>query len=549
MLVAGIVAGLAGPASSAHGEAASGARDWQAEGRAAAAEARRLAPDAGHAKNVVLFIGDGMGISTVTAARILEGQLRGEPGEENLLAFERLPYVALSKTYNTNQQVPDSAGTMTAIVTGTKTRAGVLGIAPAVARGDAVAASAQGARLETLFERAEARGLATGIVTTTAVTHATPAACYGHSPERDWEDDSKLTPEALAAGFPDLARQLVEFAAGDGLEVALGGGRSSFLPREAPDPEYPEQHGARRDGRNLADEWVARGPGSVFVWNRDQLAALDMGATQRLLGLFEPRHMHWEAHRARDRAGEPSLAEMTAAAIARLERNERGYVLMVEGGRIDHGHHAGSAFLALHDTIAFSEAVAWALAHVDLGETLVVVTADHSHVLTMAGYPTRGNPILGLSVGNDEAGEPRSDPTLDAEGLPYTTLGYANGPGYTGASDAQPAGTKHFPHLPRRVEPGTAARPDLREVDTTGPLYLQESTVPLTGETHGGEDVAIYAGGAGGALFHGVQEESYVYHAIVSALGWDDAQPERGFWRRWLGRPPREESRAAPPLR
>lgn len=247
--------------------------------------------------------------------------------------------------------------------------------------------------------------------------------------------------------------------------------------------------------------------------------------------------MHWEAHRAADPGGEPSLAEMTAVALERLERHDGGYLLMVEGGRIDHGHHASSAFLALHDTIAFSRAVDLAIARVDLSETLVVVTADHSHVFTIAGYPTRGNPILGLADRNEDDGSPSSEPARDALGLPYTTLGYANGPGHTGASNAQPAGWKRFPHFPRTVERGTAARPDLSQVDTQDPFYLQESTVPSTAETHAGEDVAIYAGGPGAALFHGVQEQSYVYHAVVGALGWDQPEPdEPGFWRRLFRR-------------
>jgi len=131
-------------------------------------------------------------------------------------------------------------------------------------------------------------------------------------------------------------------------------------------------------------------------------------------------------------------------------------------------------------------------------DTLIVVTADHSHTLTLAGYPTRGNPILGLVRGNDERGDPSGKPMLDANGRPYTTLGYANGPGYK----------------------GSAGRPDLSQVDTGNAKYLQESTVPLDAETHGGEDVPLYAGGPGAQLFHGVQEQSYIYHAIVAALGW-----------------------------
>lgn len=468
---------------------------WQVQGREAVADALALSPRPGPARNLILFLGDGMSLTTVTAARILEGQRRGQSGEENLLAFEHLPYVALVKTYNTNQQTPDSAGTMTAIVTGSKTRAGVIGVDETVERGDA--AGVEGHRLSTLFEQAEERGLATGVVTTARVTHATPAALYAHVPERGWENDSLLPDSARAIGFPDIARQLIEFPYGDGLEVALGGGRAGFLPASSSDPEYPDVRGMRRDGRDLTAEWTARRPRARYVWNADAMAAIDPGRTDALLGLFEPSHMRFEAERAKDVAGEPSLAEMTLEALEILSRNPRGYLLMVEGGRIDHGHHRGDAYLALDETIAFSDAVRAALERVDLDDTLVVVTADHSHTLSMAGYATRGNPILGKSSGNDARGEPSGQLDRDAHGLPYTTLGYQNGPGYRGGS-----------------------RPDLSDVDTTAEDFLEEATVPLESESHSGEDVPVYAGGPEAQLFHGVQEQSYIYHAIVEALGW-----------------------------
>ncbi|MCZ6785238.1 MAG: alkaline phosphatase, partial [Proteobacteria bacterium] len=379
------------------------------------------------ARNVILFVGDGMGISTVTAARILEGQLRGETGEENQLAFEALPHVALSKTYNTNQQVADSAGTMTAMVAGEKTKAGILSLDDSVARGDW--RSAAGAQLETLLEQAEDRGLSTGVVTTARLTHATPAACYAHTPERDWENDSLLPEAARADDFPDIARQLVEFGHGDGLEVALGGGRANFLPATAPDPEDAGATGARADGRNLTAEWLERLPDSAYVWNAEQLAALDPAQTNHVLGLFEASHMEYEFDRSGDAGGEPSLSEMTAFALKVLSRNPEGYFLMVEGGRIDHGHHANNALRALTDTIEFANAVRTALEATSAADTLVVVTADHSHVFTLSGYPTRGNPILGLVRTNDMWGAPVAEPALDALGLPYTTLSYANGPG------------------------------------------------------------------------------------------------------------------------
>jgi alkaline phosphatase len=502
------------------------ANAWFAEGRQEVRRAARFVEGEPAAKNVILFVGDGMGVSTVTAARILEGQRRGQPGEENRLAFEHLPHVALAKTYTTDSQVADSAGTITALMTGVKTKTGVLGVDERVRRGHFE--SVEGTRVATLLEEAEDRGLATGIVSTATVTHATPAGCYAHVPFRFWEDDSRMSPEARQAGFPDIARQLVEHRHGDGIEVALGGGRSHFRPGSEVDPEDPNTRGGRVDGRDLVHAWQTGRPGSAYVWNREGLRRLDRAKTTRVLGLFEPGDMKWEGERAGDRAGEPSLAEMTSVAIDLLARDPDGFFLMVEGGRIDHGHHVGSAYHALTDTIAFSDAVKVALDKTNPRETLVVVTADHSHTLTISGYPKRGNPILGQVVMVDWLSDGDLTVGRDALDLPYTTLSYANGPGYTGATNTQPEGPHRLGHEPCDSRPPyachfrgiTAGRPDLSTVDTADPSFLQEATVPMAQETHAGEDVPIYAGGTRAALFHGVKEQSYVYHAMVEALGW-----------------------------
>jgi alkaline phosphatase len=461
---------------------------WFDSGRAAVERASGFAADSGRARNVILFVGDGMGIATITAARILAGQRRGESGEENSLSFERLPWLALSKTYSVNQQTSDSAPTMTAMVTGIKTNDGAISVNARAKRGDY--RTVAGNAVMTIVEQAEEKGMATGVVTTARLTHATPAACYAHTSDRDWEADADQPAEANAAGFPDIARQLIEFGYGDGLEVALGGGRAKFLPDTVRDPEYPAKKGQRRDGRNLAEEWAAR-PGAAWVWNKAQFDAIDPGSTRHLLGLFEPSHMQYAHDRDRDSAGEPSLSEMTAKAIDLLSVSGKGFFLMVEAGRIDHAHHAGNAFRALTDTIELSNAVETALARVDLNDTLVIVTADHSHVFTMGGYPKRGNDILGKTRGTDEDGFSRN-----RNGMPYTTLGYANGPGYRG--------------------PG--ARPDLTAIDTAAPDYQQEATVPLESETHGGEDVAIFAGGPLAHLFRGVLEQHVIYHVMAEAL-------------------------------
>jgi alkaline phosphatase len=198
--------------------------------------------------------------------------------------------------------------------------------------------------VKTILEQAEHRGMSTGVVTTARITHATPAVNYAHISNRDWEDNSSLPPGATVK---DIARQLIEFPYGNGLEVALGGGRSYFLPNSVYDLEYTTQRGRRTDGRDLTADWLANYSNSAYVWNKAQFDAVNAGTTNHLLGLFERSHMRYEADRSLDVAGEPSLAEMTAKAIQVLKKNPRGFYLMVESGRIDHGHHAGNAHRAL----------------------------------------------------------------------------------------------------------------------------------------------------------------------------------------------------------
>lgn len=491
-------------------------KDWYRAGQRAVREAKKVTPNTGRAKNVILMVGDGMGVSTVTAARILEGQLRGQPGEENVLSFERMPYTALIKTYSTNEQVSDSSGTMTAMVTGVKTRSALVSVDSEVDVGDFAAAPSH--RLTTIFELAERAGRSTGIVTTTRVTHATPACCYAHSPARGWEDDARLSDDAVRADFPDIARQLIEFSWGDGPEVVFGGGRRHFLPNSVNDPEDSSLTGRRKDGRDLTTEWTARSTGR-YIWNKEQFDKIDPKKAGKILGLFSPSHMAYEHDRRSDIAGEPSLSEMTAKAIDILSNGDKGYLLMVEGGRIDHAHHDANAFRALTEAIEFSRAVHVALTKTDQRETLIIVTADHSHVFTIGGYPVRGNPILGKVIQTDSHGRPEEKLAVDGLGLPYTTLGYANGPGYTGATPDQPEGPKRWPAPHSGFQAITKGRPDLTHVDSTDPEYLFECISPQGWESHGGEDVALYADGPHAYLFRGVLEQNVIFHVMVEAMG------------------------------
>ncbi|XP_035665964.1 alkaline phosphatase-like [Branchiostoma floridae] len=446
------------------------------------------------AKNVIMFLGDGMGVSTVTAARILKGQLEGLAGEESALSWEDFPHVAMSKTYNVDRQVADSAGSATAYLCGAKANFGTVGVDASVRRGDCRAMGGDKHKVDSVARLADKDGKSVGVVTTTRLTHASPAGTYANSPERGWENDSDMPDQAKRDGCKDIASQLIEN--GRNYKVLLGGGRRNFFDN-AIDPEYPhESHtrGRRRDGRNLVVEWGwgKEDFNTSYVWNKEQFDKIDPLKTDYLLGLFEPSHMQYVTDT--DRAGEPTLTEMTDKAIRMLQKDDNGYFLFVEGGRIDHGHHKGRATRALTETIEMERAVQRAKELTSSEDTLIIVTADHSHTLTIGGYPMRGRPIIGLGQAYD--GEDWAQ-----DGLPFTTLIYANGPGF--------------------AVHGNGRRHDIRRVDVADKNYRQQATLPFPDESHAGEDVSIYARGPMSHLFHGVQDQSYIAHAIkyASCLG------------------------------
>jgi len=421
------------------------------------------------AKNVILFIGDGMGVSTITAARIFDGQSKGMSGEENTLEFEKFENLALVKTYNTNAQVPDSAGTATAILSGYKTNIGAINVKPNKDVSKMVLSSCVLKKNEpTLLKRAKKAGLSVGVISTARITHATPAAVYGHSVSRDWEKEADIDPRAAKYGCKAIADQLLKNTP----DITLGGGARNFTDEQL-------------------ENWQKK-DGHIYV--KDAAGFRAAPKDQKLLGLFTQSHMSYEADR--DDSKEPSLAEMTAATIDALAARETGYVMMVEAGRVDHAHHGTNAHRALRDMQALNAAVKTAIEKTG-DDTLIMVTADHSHVFTMSGYPVRGNPILGLvRRPNPETGEPAEDYSRDLEGKPYTTLGYANGPNIRETDS-----------------------PALTDNIVQAEDYQQQTTVHLESETHGGEDVPLYATGPGSHMVRGVIEQNEISDIIDAALG------------------------------
>lgn len=392
----------------------------------------------GKAKNVIIMVGDGMGVSTVTAARWYVVQ----HGNESLY-LDSMPYTAVVQTASQDRMVTDSAAGATAIFSGNRTYNGQINYR-------------DGQTFRTILTDARDAGKATGIVTTSRVTDATPAGTYAVVDNRG--DESGIALQLLSSG----------------IDVILGGGSSYFLPQNVTDPEYGSP-GLRADGRNLIAEFQKKG--YVHVWSQAGFDQIEGANATKLLALFEPGSMHYEADRSTDLVGEPDLSEMTATSIRLLSQDPDGYFLMVEGGRIDHAHHENKAGKAILDTVEFDDAVRTAASMINPNETLLLVVSDHSHTLAIAGYPRAGQDVLG---------------TTNYEGRTIPVLSYAVG--------SKPYVESEWLNL----------TPDKNTIYPAG--------IVLNSGIHGGETVIGYAAGPGADRMHGTLHLTDVYHIAHDAM-------------------------------
>jgi alkaline phosphatase len=453
--------------------------------------ANDVGPMSDRARNLIFFLGDGMGINTLTAARIYAV---GESGE---LTIDTLPESAFVKTFSNDAQVTDSAASMSAYMTGVKQNNGVISmsgdtraIAPAE---DGSSRCTNGAPVSTLLELAKARGLATGIVTTTSVTDATPAATYAHACHRKLQNQIAAMMVPGGAGY--------NAALGNGLDLVFGGGAQYFRP--------VAKGGKRTDGRDLLAELQARGYRTAN--DAASLAAL-AASSQPAIALFAEDDLAYDAER--DPAKQPSLADMARKAVSLLsqrsasgEAKGEGFFLMVEGGLIDHALHGSRAKRALQETAAFDAALKAAIDEVQkvdpgLKHTLIVATADHDHTLLINGYSPRSGPTTAGKPG--VLGLVRSLPDgkikLDKDGAPYAILGFGTG--------------EH------RVQGSRATQAGLTDAIVSADDYHQEAAVHTKSETHGGADVYLGATGAGAELFRGTIDNTRVFTLIKEAAGW-----------------------------
>lgn len=326
--------------------------------------------------------------------------------------------------------------------------------------------------VNSIIKWAQDDGMLTGFVTNTRVTHATPAALYAHTPDRRWECEQKMPESAHQEGCKDIARQLIEDLTGQNINVIMGGGRQMLQSNVSDTPEDPIDTWSckSKDGRDLIQKWrdikSGHNQAHIVVQNSGELDNLNPAEVDYILGIFANGHLKYEYERDTSPLGMPSLKQMVLKALDFFKTKDQRFLLVVEGGMIDQAHHRGTAKKALSEVLAFNEAINATVKALGskLEDTLVIVTADHSHTLTINGHAPKGADILGLA-GNSKT-----------EGTPYTTLTY--GTTYKGFQpDAQ------------------GLRKDPSQQDTTDWEYMQQGAINTDENYHGGSDVTIHSVG------------------------------------------------------
>src|SRR5882762_1129885 len=451
------------------------------------------------AKNVILFIGDGMSVAHRTAARILsKGLVEGRYGGE--LAIDDMPHMALVSTSGTDSVVTDSANSMSAYATGHKSCVNALGVYCARNKN-----TLDHPKVETISEFVKrTRGMSVGVVTNTEIEDATPAAMVAHTRRRsDYNDIVKM--------FFDVQP-----------DVILGGGSVNFLAKSTP--------GSKRTDE---DDFIKKfeGAGYTFASTKNELAAA--AGKPKVLGLFNTSNVDGALDRLFLKKGtvdkfpdQPDLTDQVRAALDVLSKNDKGFVLMVESGRIDKYSHSLDWERAVFETIMLDNAVKVAKEFAaSRTDTLIVVVADHAHPVSIIGTydDERPGQLLRDKLGIYEQSIVPNYPKANADGYPekvdvsrrlafvfgsypdYCDLGKAyldgeNVPAVAGAAKDMVANEKYC-NLPGAVR-------------KTGNLPFSANQ-----GVHSADDVVLTASGPGAELFHGRIDNTRVFRYIATALG------------------------------
>jgi alkaline phosphatase/streptomycin-6-phosphatase len=384
-------------------------------------------------RNVIFLLGDGMGTQEITAARYYQGV-------SNELNVDQMPFTGFDTTWSVKPAAappylpdydPDSASTGTMWATGQKT------LDERISQGPSSAINVPGTNLRTVLEIAQRRGMKVGDVSAAEITDATPAVLASHISLRGCQGPTDMGPCPLetkgAGGLGSIAEQEVDHK----VDVLLGGGRNRFAQTIGSGPDT---------GKTVIQS--AQAKGYQYVTDAAGLSGIK-NANKPVLGLFNPSNMslEWSGPAAslgkgnapvacsenQRPANEPSLAAMTDKAIDLLD-NRKGFFLQVEGASIDKQDHATNACGQIGETVAFDEAIGVALDYQrQHPDTLVVVTADHSHTSQIVGEDAAG---AGIPTGYSTNLLTKDGQTLS---LTYGTAGYNPG----GAPLAAPPSQQH----------------------------------------------------------------------------------------------------------
>jgi alkaline phosphatase len=418
-------------------------------------------------RHVILMIGDGLGFSHIALAR------RAALGAGGRFAFERLGEVGIVTTESGSNAVTDSGAAATAFGAGVKTGNRVVGIDRAERP------------VKTLGDLAHTAGWSVGYVTTTRITHATPAAFYAHQKDRDAECD--------------IAPQLFLQAP----EVAIGGGLTFF------DPESPD---CKAFGRDERGDLLERASQSGYdLWLRGG-SPPPANPRRKLLGLLSRSHLAYQLDDAGipEERRDPSLAALTETALAHLYAEGRPFFLLVEGGRIDHAGHSFDAAGVVAETVAFDEAVKVVARFLEQQpNTLVVLTADHA------------TGALGVQEFTDWPALDRQTASVDAMAAQIRDAGagFHELAQWTGYSDWKAEeldavrATANIYEARRRLGRALGDRQGV-----TWSTRVLETTEATKGHT--GEDVPLYAAGQGAERFRGVLDNTDIPQRIAALLGW-----------------------------
>ncbi len=413
-------------------------------------------------KNIILMIGDGMGFSQLTLGRLAKGSL----------AIEECPVGGVMTTHPlpSSGVITDSAAAGTALATGYKTDNGIISQTP------------EGKALYTVLENARDKGKATGLVTTTRITHATPAVFAAHIDDRDNENA--------------IAEQLVNAD----VNVLLGGGLRHFIPEG-------HEGSKRNDDRNLVKEMESKG----YAFAKDRQGLLDVTSKDegKILGLFKGSHMSYELDR--DVKKEPSIAEMTKAALEILSKDQEGFFLMVEGGRIDHASHANDTPTTMTDMMAFDEAVKAALDFAKMdGNTLVIVTADHATGGLSIGMGeeqwAKPEVLFDVKGSVEEKIAPMLKEDSSAEAIKKIAAEYM---GITDLTDEEIAA----------IQQGLEIEGEWTVTDPIVKVINKRAHIGWTTHQHDGSVVPLFVFGPASVLFSGIKDNACVGKTIFQLQG------------------------------